>query len=537
MPGDDSPAGCYARGVSSVDPGTVPRTLGVIARALFDDAPPVHLGRFEIVRQLGRGGMGVVYLAFDPDLKREVAIKLHARSDDPAGRARLQREAESLAALRHRNVVSVFEVGRTDVGEVFVVMECITGPTLREWIARERPALDRVLEVFARCADGLHASHCAGLVHRDVKPDNVLVDAGGEPRLIDFGLARAPAGGAPGDADDEPSSIEVRDDDAITRDDEVLGTPRYMAPELWTGGRPSPASDQFALCVALYEAIAGAPPFSGRPVGGATRAGAIPRGVWSVLRRGLAADPSARWPSLAEVATRLRGVRRRRAWVPAVVLAGASAAGVIAWGATRAPEAPSDARPRLTVDGDTLAVVPNLLGPQWTWLYNAPFERDGGTLSLDLPVAPWSYRTAQIFDPLMSFQDVAIELEVAAYPTAAEHHEFSLGVENEQYEGMAGLLVFGSGVAFGQLPNASRDARTIDLAQARFLRLEIEDREHRTDIVTFRYSADGVTWTELARGESHVGVGRIVLHLGSQQAVVAEDTVRLAGLYCRDLPR
>lgn len=137
----------------------------------------------------------------------------------------------------------------------------------------------------------------------------------------------------------------------------------------------------------------------------------------------------------------------------------------------------------------------------------------------------------------MSFQDVAIELEVAAYPTAAEHHEFSLGVENEQYEGMAGLLVFGSGVAFGQLPNAGRDARTIDLAQARFLRLEIEDREHRTDIVTFRYSADGVTWTELARGESHVGVGRIVLHLGSQQAVVAEDTVRLAGLYCRDLPR
>ena len=163
--------------------GAAPRTLDVIERALFDD-PPLELGRFEILRCLGRGGMGVVYLAMDPTLKCEVAIKLHHGGSLDSGERRLRREAESLAHLRHRNVVTVHEVGCSDTGELFIVMQYVPGPTLRAWVHCESPSPKQLLSVFARCAEGLHAAHRVGLVHRDFKPDNVIIDRDGEPIII-----------------------------------------------------------------------------------------------------------------------------------------------------------------------------------------------------------------------------------------------------------------------------------------------------------------------------------------------------------------
>ncbi|MEZ4428041.1 MAG: serine/threonine-protein kinase [Nannocystaceae bacterium] len=259
---------------------------GAVHARLFgaSPTPPPRMGRFAVLRRLGAGGMGVVYEARDAQLDRRVALKLLQRLDDPGGEgtARLLREAQALARLSHPNVVQVHDVGEHE-GRVFLTMEFVAGPTLRAWQAAARRGWRAIVDMYIQAGEGLAAAHDAGLVHRDFKPENVLVAADGRPRVLDFGLASlagAASSAAPADA-----PITARVADRFTRTGARLGTPGYAAPEL-RGGDVTPRADQYSFCVSLYEALHVAP--RARPGSETCR---CPR---SSTRRHLAASTSIR---------------------------------------------------------------------------------------------------------------------------------------------------------------------------------------------------------------------------------------------------
>jgi tetratricopeptide (TPR) repeat protein len=279
-----------------------------------------RIGRYRLIDRLGAGGMGVVFVADDPELDRRVALKLvrpEARSE-PAivAQVDLVVEAQAMAKLQHPNVVTVHDVG-VDRGRVFVAMELVDGVTLRDWIAAERRPWRQVVTAFVGAARGLAAAHRAGLVHRDFKPDNVLIDRDGVARLADFGLARPPA--------DHHERARA-------------GSPPYMAPEQHDGAPVTEAADQFAFAAALWEAVFGALPFAGNDVAelaAAKRLGRIappPRGrapAWlaAVLGRCLAPAPAQRFASLTALERALeRGLGRRRRAVLATAVAVAAGA-------------------------------------------------------------------------------------------------------------------------------------------------------------------------------------------------------------------
>lgn len=244
-----------------------------------DEAPPVRresrtAGRYRLGAVLGMGAMGVVYAAEDPVLGRAVAIKVirSGTADPVAYRARLQREGQHLARVQHPNVVAIYDVGETN-GQVFVAMELIEGVTLRDWIAVESRSLREVAALFSAIGQGLLAVHAAGLVHRDFKPENVLIDAtDGRPRVSDFGLAW----GAAEMEDSSPDAVATaaaarraleanRADksERLTRTGALLGTLGYMGPEQLCGERATPATDVFAFATSVWEALFGARPFAG----------------------------------------------------------------------------------------------------------------------------------------------------------------------------------------------------------------------------------------------------------------------------------
>ena len=290
---------------------------------LFGATPdPVKLGRFVILERLGEGGMGIVYVAYDPELDRKVALKIlqtGAARHSLQAQERLRREAQALAQLSHPNVVAMHDVGVID-GQVFMVMEFVVGRSLRQWLGDETRSWRSVLDVYLQAGRGLAAAHKRGLVHRDFKPDNVQVGNDGRIRVLDFGLARSPTeDGDPAtwettldqpmhrhDPDDAAALIstaslsrdrdrngpsdgvplqkhandpdELRDSGdlsdsgrqssnklatRLTVTGAILGTPAYMSPEQHIGGRLSPASDQFSFCASLYEGLYGQRPFAG----------------------------------------------------------------------------------------------------------------------------------------------------------------------------------------------------------------------------------------------------------------------------------
>lgn len=306
---------------------------------------PDRIGRFVVEGEVGRGGMGVVYRAVDPLLGRPVAVKLLARQDGGTeGRARLLREAQAIAQLQHPNVVAVHDVGEHD-GQVYLAMEFLAGSTLRSWLRDRAPR--EILTAFLQAGRGLAAAHAAGLVHRDFKPDNVLVDAMGHVKLLDFGLARA-AGtneGAPAPVPDAPvgsASGPLSLDGTLTVAGTIMGTPAYMAPEQLDGRPAGPAADQFAFCAAVWEALTGRRPFDGHDV--ASLRAAIERGpppsplrgwrraVLSVAARGLAVEPGARHASLDACLDALSSAagdhrfdlevgRRQRRWMLGTIVA------------------------------------------------------------------------------------------------------------------------------------------------------------------------------------------------------------------------
>ncbi|MBK9030780.1 MAG: protein kinase [Myxococcales bacterium] len=295
---------------------SVVRELGALI------APVGGPSRYRLERRLGEGAMGVVWEAFDRELERPVALKwIQVVGDgDDERRARLVREARVLARLRHPNVVAVHDAG-IEGDEVWVALELVRGQTARAWLAAAPRSSAEILALWRAVAGGLAAAHVAGVIHRDVKPDNVLVRDDGEAVLVDFGLASAPVGAV----------------DALTRTGEVVGTPAYMAPEQLRGDAVDARADQFAWSACVWEALTGRRPFTGASVAALavamTRPPTVPAGadapVLRVLARGLAHEPTRRWPDLPALIAALdgaaRGRGRRRRGLIAAALAGALA--------------------------------------------------------------------------------------------------------------------------------------------------------------------------------------------------------------------
>lgn len=303
------------------------------------------VGRFVVGELVGAGGMGVVYRASDRELKRSVALKLLRGKGGAAEeqQERLLREAQAIAQVSHPNVVQVFDVGLYRE-HVFVAMEFVDGETAREWVARKRPSRREILGVFVQAARGLAAAHEAGIVHRDFKPDNVLLGRDGRVRVADFGLARLvdEAEGLPSGASDDLDFIER---EALTQSGTLLGTPAYMAPEQHRGQECDHRSDQFAFCVSFYELLCGERPFAGdtlAELAESTEAGRrwvsaaerhLSKWVRRLLARGLQPDPSQRFSSMVDLIAELERDRgRRRRTATALVGGAAIAAGVFALG-------------------------------------------------------------------------------------------------------------------------------------------------------------------------------------------------------------
>jgi eukaryotic-like serine/threonine-protein kinase len=344
------------------------------------------------VRAIGEGGMGVVFLARDVRLDRDVAVKLCTGLSASAVH-RIQREAMALAKLAHPNVVVVFQAGELD-GRFFIAMEHVAGGTARSWVATAPRRPREIVALYVAAGEGLAAAHAAGLVHRDFKPDNVLVGADGRPRVADFGLVRA------ADERARPLNASVGGDAAgctgatlVTKAGTVMGTPAYMPPEQLAGAELDARADQYAFAASLWEALMGwRATVGGAPLGGPSALGSpaaeigrngsiaaepadelrasrpererssgeaagevrpdVPRHVVAALRRALAERREDRWPDLAALLAELRrdpAATRRRVTAGAVALGltAAMAAAAVAMTRDEGPPPCEDASARI----------------------------------------------------------------------------------------------------------------------------------------------------------------------------------------------
>ncbi len=324
---------------------------------------------YEIVERLGAGGMGVVYLARDRRLARNVALKLIRTGPSSASVARLVREAQAIAQLTHPNVVTVYQIGSHD-DQPFVAMEHVDGGTARTWIAAKPRTWREIVALYLAAGRGLEAAHRAHLVHRDFKPDNVLVGDDGRVRVADFGLVHS-ATWSTTDPGDEPTEGPA----TLTRTGTVMGTPAYMAPEQRRGGVVDAAADQFAFAVALWEALSGSRPYATTEADAApARIEApkrpIPRHLELALRRALSTEPAVRWPSMAPLLAALardpNAPRRRVAWAAGAVLATAAIVAPLTLrdAAQASPCNDSEAAIASTWNGEQRAAVLTALGPR-----------------------------------------------------------------------------------------------------------------------------------------------------------------------------
>ncbi len=330
-----------AGGESAPSAGSGPRREG----GLEPLGPGATLSRYVVRGRIGHGSMGVVYAAYDPELDRQVALKLLR----PEGRhveelrRRLLREAQAMARLSHPNVVAVHDVGTCGDG-VFLALELVEGTTLADWLKEPR-AWQEVLRVFREAGQGLAAAHAAGLVHRDFKPANVLVGREGRARVTDFGLARPKNQVATsGEASASWGSFAGQEPSALTQAGVLLGTPVYMAPGQLRGEAADERSDQFSFCVALYEGLYRVRPFEGRTlealeqavnegrVRAPTHDTKVPAWVRRAVLRGLRGRPEERFPSMeALLAALAPRTPRQRSWAIVAALTVA----VLGVGATR----------------------------------------------------------------------------------------------------------------------------------------------------------------------------------------------------------
>ncbi len=308
------------------------------------DTPPL-IGPYTVLGRLGRGAMGTVFGAYDAKLDRKIALKLVAADSSAGtqGHARLLREAQTLARVSHPNVVQIYEVGEHH-HEVYIAMEFVRGETLRSWTQAKPRTWREILEVFVQAGRGLAAAHAAGVVHRDFKPDNVMVGDDGRVRVMDFGLARA-LSGSPASEPELAALVATDGALALTTAGARIGTPAYMAPEQHLGQEASERSDQFSFCVALFEALHGQRPFAGNDLGslsasvlgGEIRAvptRAVPGWLRRAILRGLAVNAAERWPDMPALLREIsRGQTRARVRgaLATCAVVGLIGAGVLTW--------------------------------------------------------------------------------------------------------------------------------------------------------------------------------------------------------------
>jgi predicted Zn finger-like uncharacterized protein len=305
MAADETLGGFQAVGVpASAGSSLIRPAAGIHAGASTPDQPRVRIGRYEIRELLGAGAFGTVYRAHDPDLDRDVALKVPQAGalDAPGARERFLREAKAAARLHHPNIVPIHDVGQ-DGGGVFIVAAFIEGQTLAAALASAQVDRARGVEIAAKLADALHAAHQAGIVHRDVKPANVMLDRRGEPQLMDFGLAQLATASA-----------------QLTQQGALMGTPCYMSPEQALGeqSRIGPASDQYSLGVLLYELLCGRLPFEGPPLAVLYQVRekapdpprsidpSIPAALEAICLRAMAKRPEERFADCGQLAEALR---------------------------------------------------------------------------------------------------------------------------------------------------------------------------------------------------------------------------------------
>ncbi|HEV7768193.1 MAG TPA: serine/threonine-protein kinase, partial [Thermoanaerobaculia bacterium] len=279
----------------------------------MDLAPGTRLGRYEVRSRLGAGGMGEVFVAYDAELEREVAIKvIRDAVEETSDRARrFLQEAKASSALSHPNVAHVYEIGRHE-GHRFIVMELVTGETLRQRLRRGPLSLDEALALGVQIAAGLGAAHAAGIIHRDIKPENVMIRPDGYVKVLDFGLAKLG---------------ELRGPDAATlintRPGAIMGTLGYMSPEQISGSDVTPSADVFSLGIVLYEMVTGHRPFEGtsateitvailtndpRPIS-QDRPGTPPK-LTTVIAKALSKKPGERYADAGEMLDELRFISR-----------------------------------------------------------------------------------------------------------------------------------------------------------------------------------------------------------------------------------
>jgi serine/threonine-protein kinase len=328
-------------------------------------------GRYMVFGTLGQGGMGVVLAAYDTRLDRRVALKLLRPYGSSAaslsdGEARLVREAQAMARLSHPHVVTVHDAGPLQDGSLFIAMEYVEGQTLRQWREQQPRSWREVLAAYLSAGKGLAAAHAAGLIHRDFKPDNVLVGKDGRVRVMDFGLARA----APDLTPTEPVPATLPSDtlnSALTLPGTVMGTPRYMAPELMRGEPAGVRSDLYAFCVALHEALYGQVPFPAQSATEYFRAQQeglftplptpteVPAWLGRTVRQGLQPAASQRPASMEALLTALQDdpevKRQGRRRVLALASAGAVLAGLAVGGWARQHQEPACTQVARQLDG------------------------------------------------------------------------------------------------------------------------------------------------------------------------------------------
>ncbi|MBX7084064.1 MAG: serine/threonine-protein kinase, partial [Nannocystaceae bacterium] len=310
------------------------------------------VGRYVVLDKIGSGGMGIVYAAYDPELDRKIALKLirpGARGRVDVARARLVREAQAMARLSHPAVVAVHDVG-TFEDQVFVAMEFIEGMDAARWLQLGRRSWRDVLAVWRQAGEGLAAAHAAGIVHRDFKPENVLVGDDDRARVLDFGLARTAKDDATlertsdGESSNAAAPLTLATPVQLTQAGAVVGTPAYMAPEQHTGGTVDARTDQFSYCVSLYEALYGERPFAGERapeiafnvvrgrVREPTREGPpVPAWLRKAVLRGLATNPDERYPDMRALLAALAAdpAARQRRFALAAVGVGVLGAGAL----------------------------------------------------------------------------------------------------------------------------------------------------------------------------------------------------------------
>lgn len=338
---------------------TSPVAQAAIDEGLARPRPGTRLGRYLVIEEVGLGGMGVVFRAYDPSLQREVALKcMRPGLLSSELQARLGREAQAMAKLNHPNVVSVYDVELLEHG-LMIVMEYVEGTHLGRWLEGGSRSWPEVLAMFIAAGEGLLAAHAAGLLHRDFKPSNVLISKRGEVKVTDFGIAAidgshaTPAPSLVSLGSDSFDAEPLVDGGRLTEIGQVMGTPLYMPPEQLSGRPLSPAADQYAFCVSLWQGLCGTLPFTLSREQGLSRlllsktegpprwpsvAARVPRRFVDAIARGLHPDPAARWPAMTELLAELCSdprARRRRIASAALLLLGL-VGGVGGWGWARA---------------------------------------------------------------------------------------------------------------------------------------------------------------------------------------------------------